>query len=131
MACGAVLRKGKTFCSACSIPTARKNMIEAAKLGRIATHAPEAEALRSETQRRQMAARKSWQPSEQPKWLTTEFYIEQIQPKLLSASSTVIARILSVSIPYATDIRNGKRRPHPRHWEVLAGLARVQHPAAR
>ena len=54
-----------------------------------------------------------------------EFYAERIQPKLLSVSSTVIATTVSVSIPYATDIRKGKRTPHPRHWQILAHLVNV------
>jgi transcriptional regulator with XRE-family HTH domain len=34
-----------------------------------------------------------------------------------------IAAALGVSIPYASDIRRGRRRPHPRHWKALGGLA--------
>jgi len=30
---------------------------------------------------------------------------------------------LEISKPYATDIRNGKRVPHPRHWEKLVQLS--------
>jgi hypothetical protein len=33
--------------------------------------------------------------------------------------------MLGVSEPYAADIRNGRHRPHPRHWEALARLAGV------
>jgi hypothetical protein len=103
-------------------------MIEAAKLGRVATHELEAEALRSETQRRQAAARKAWRSTDQPEWLTADFYADQIQPKLCNFSSTAIARGLSVSIPYATEIRKGKRTPHPRHWRVLTELMKKQTP---
>jgi hypothetical protein len=28
-------------------------------------------------------------------------------------------------LPYASDIRAGRRRPHPRHWLSLARLAGV------
>jgi hypothetical protein len=51
-------------------------------MGRIATHSPEAEALRAATQRRQIAARKAWRASDKPEWLTKEFYSEKIQPRL-------------------------------------------------
>ena len=36
------------------------------------------------------------------------------------------AEIMQVSHPYAALIRSGRRRPHPRHWQVLARLAGVQ-----
>src|SRR5882724_3914057 len=66
--CGALLKEGKNHCASCSVPISRAILIEAAKRGRIATHSPEAEALRAGTQRRQVAARKAWQSSEQPAW---------------------------------------------------------------
>jgi len=28
----------------------------------------------------------------------------------------------AVLIPYASDIRKGRRQPHPRHWKALAKL---------
>jgi hypothetical protein len=31
--------------------------------------------------------------------------------------------VISGDEPYAADIRAGRRRPHPRHWEALAKLA--------
>jgi transcriptional regulator with XRE-family HTH domain len=42
---------------------------------------------------------------------------------LASASLSEIASAIGVSIPYASDIRRGRRRPHPRHWRTLAKLA--------
>jgi hypothetical protein len=33
---------------------------------------------------------------------------------------------LSVSKPYATDIRAGRRQPHPRHWLTLARLVALR-----
>jgi hypothetical protein len=33
-----------------------------------------------------------------------------------------IASALGISEPYATDIRAGRRIPHPRHWMILARL---------
>src|ERR1700687_119544 len=35
---------------------------------------------------------------------------------------STIALTLGVSLPYASDIRAGRRRPHPRHWLALARL---------
>jgi len=34
--------------------------------------------------------------------------------------------VLGVSVPYAADIRAGRRRPHPRYWQALARIIGVQ-----
>jgi CRISPR-associated protein Cas1 len=123
--CGVLLKEGKSHCASCSVPISRAILIEAAKLGRIATHSPQAEALRAATQRRQVAARKAWQSSDQPGWLTEQVYLQRIQPRLSGLTNSTIASALFVSKPYAADIRTGRRRPHPRHWPALAQLAGV------
>ena len=61
--CGEPLKRGQRYCVSCAGQVSRENLIEAAKLGRIATHSPKAEALRAATQRRQAATRKAWKPS--------------------------------------------------------------------
>ncbi len=106
-------------------------MIEAAKLGRIATHSPNAEALRGATQRRQQLAIRTWKPSDLPEWLTEKVYRDQIQPKLATFTVSAIASALEVSKPYATDIRSGKRVPHPRHWLALHNLQTLAVPPVR
>jgi CRISPR-associated endonuclease Cas1 len=120
--CGVPIAFGDRFCQACSVAVARKNLIEAAKLGRVATHSPKAEALRAATMRRQEAAKRAWRPSDLPEWLTEEFYRDKIQPRLATVAVRTIAEALGISGPYATDIRSGKRVPHPRHWLTLARL---------
>ena len=119
--CGKSTR-GADFCRACSPMALRENLITAAKLGRIATHAPKGEARRAATMRRQETAKRAWRPSDLPEWLTGEFYREKIQPKLATFTIQAIASALGVSKPYATDIRAGRRMPHPRHWQKLATL---------
>jgi CRISPR-associated endonuclease Cas1 len=119
--CGKSTR-GTQYCRACSPMALRENLIDAAKLGRVATHTPKAEALRAATMRRQEAAKQAWKSSDLPEWLTEEFYREQIQPKLAAFTVSAMASALGISKPYATDIRRGKRVPHPRHWEKLAQL---------
>lgn len=120
--CGEPLKRGNRYCAICSVPVSRANLIEAAKLGQVATHSPKAEALRAATQRRQAAARKAWNPTEKPDWLNEKAYREKIQPLLLRQTVPTISIALGVSQPYATDIRAGKRLPHPRHWPMLARL---------
>jgi CRISPR-associated endonuclease Cas1 len=121
--CGEPLKRGKSYCASCSVAISRENLIEAAKLGQVATHSPKAEALRAETQRRHASELKTWKPSDNPDWLTEKTYREQIQPKLAGMTVPTISAALGISEPYATDIRAGRRVPHPRHWLTLAGLA--------
>jgi len=117
--CGASTR-GAQYCRTCSPMALRENLINAAKLGRVATHTPKAEALRAATMRRQQAAKQAWNRSDLPEWLTENVYREKIMPELGSVTVRTIADTLGISKPYATDLRSGKRVPHPRHWQALA-----------
>jgi CRISPR-associated endonuclease Cas1 len=123
--CGAPLKHGRSHCAACAGPESSKRMLKIARLGRIATHNPKAEALRAATRRRHAAALKAWQPSDHPSWLTEDLYRKRIQPALRDSTVSAIASSLGVSLPYATDIRAGRRRPHPRHWQALAALVGI------
>jgi hypothetical protein len=60
-----------------------------------------------------------------PDWLNEKLYIQEIQPRLKAITLSVLASKLSISIPYAVDIRSGRRVPHPRHWQTLAQLVGV------
>jgi CRISPR-associated endonuclease Cas1 len=123
--CGNPLEYGNCECASCAKTTARTNLLEAAKLGRIATHTPRAEAKRSATRRRHATELAVWKPSDEPEWLTERVYRQTIQPRLSTHTIVAIASALGISEPYATDIRAGKRIPHPRHWHMLANLVRV------
>jgi len=123
--CGKSTR-GAQYCGACSPMALRENLIEGAKLGRIATHMPKAEARRAATMRRQEAAKRAWRPSDLPEWLTEKCYREKIQPRLATFTVSAIASALEVSKPYATDIRAGKRVPHPRHWLKISQIVDSQ-----
>jgi hypothetical protein len=67
----------------------------------------------------------AWNPSEQPEWLTEEFYREKIQPRLSGVTVPAISSALGLSEPYAAQIRAGRYIPHPRHWCALARLVGV------
>ena len=123
--CGATLKHGRSYCASCARTESSKNMVEGARLGRIATHTPEAEALRGASQRKQADALRAWHPSDLPKWLTEAVYRNRIQPALETLTVSAIASAVGVSLPYATDIRKGRRRPHPRHWWPLAQLVGI------
>ncbi|SRR5713101_5006810 len=124
-ACGQPISTKHEYCGNCAVSVWREGMTTASKVGRIAAQSPEARARRSETKRRHDAARRSWQPSDNPAWLNEETYKKKIEPRLVRIAVPAISSALGVSEPYAADIRAGKRRPHPRHWEALARLARV------
>jgi CRISPR-associated endonuclease Cas1 len=121
--CGAST-SGTQYCGACSPMVFRGSLINASKLGRIATHTPKAEARRAATMRRQEAAKQAWKPSDLPEWLSEKAYREKIQLRLAAFTVSAIASTLEISKPYAANIRAGKRVPHPRHWSVLAQLVR-------
>jgi CRISPR-associated endonuclease Cas1 len=123
--CGAEISSRHKNCELCAKENARIALTEVAKLGRIATHKPHAEALRAETMRRQEAGKKTWKASDLPDWLTGQIFREKIQPNLAGITIKSIALTLKISEPYASDIRSGKRTPHPRHWETLARQSRA------
>ena len=122
--CGMQIRFGRNYCPSCNLTIAREGMIEAAKLGRVKGHGPEARARQAEKQRRHAAAVKSWNPSEKPQWLTETVYREKVQPRLSGATIREISTVLGVSEPYAAEIRAGRYLPHPRHWLKLFELSR-------
>jgi len=124
--CGKTIKSSDKYCRNCVPTISRENLLEAAKLGRIATHSPETEALRAATQRRQVAARKAWNPKDKPDWLDEEAYLRKVEPHLRNLTVVTIMKALQVSEPYASRIRSGGRIPHKRHWLPLAELTRYQ-----
>ena len=120
--CGEPIRKDAQCCAGCAPLVSRARLLQVSKLGRIATHTPTAEARRSATQLRQVAALKKWNPSDLPGWLDRDFYRRRILPKLPGVTIKKIGLTLHVSRPYAAMIRKGTQIPHPRHWLVLAQL---------
>jgi CRISPR-associated endonuclease Cas1 len=122
--CGKSIRAGRSDCGKCAIEGATKRLAEAARIGRIAAHTPEAIAREAKTQRQHAKARSSWVASSQPSWLSPEIYSEKIRPRLGEVSTSAIASRIGVSRWYAGKIRQGYR-PHARHWQALAELANV------
>jgi len=95
------------------------------KLARLDRFDAVAQSRRADSQRRQAAAQRCWNPAEKPDWLNKEFYCKQIKPRLRAIQVSSIQRALSVSEPYALSIRSGERIPHPRHWLTLARLVEI------
>jgi CRISPR-associated endonuclease Cas1 len=126
--CGASVKAGKSHCAPCAIAIQRHGFVKIAERGRMASHSAESELKRRATQRKRHEAQHNWHIWDHPTWLTAQFYSEQIQPRLGSVEVKAIAESLDVSIPYASYIRAGRRRPHPRHWLVLAQITRLGNP---
>jgi hypothetical protein len=119
--CGVEIGSRQKSCLACSAVPSAKRLIAISSKGLIASHSAEAQAKRSKKHHDLHTARRAWSASDQPSWLTEEFYVLKMKPKLLSQPSRGLARYLNVSRSYATQIRHG-RVPHPRHWLRLAKL---------
>ena len=122
--CGKRIRSDSTTCVRCGVPTSTKNLLHAARIGRLTANGPEAQAKRAVKARRNALAQHSWKASDQPAWLTPEFFAGQVQPLLLSIPTSDIRSSIGVSSWYASKIRKGYR-PHPRHWQALAVLVGV------
>ncbi len=122
--CGTPVAASRTHCSSCAPAIERARLVEAAQLGRAASHTPEAEARRARTQRRHAEEGRAWQATE-PNKLSPETYIREIEPRLRAIKLIALTTSLGISKGYATAIRAGRRRPHPRHWQTLARLVGV------
>jgi len=120
--CGKQVTRGFERCGSCKAAVCTKELVKAAQKGRLASHTEQAELKRGESRRRHAAALRAWRPSNQPGWLDEETYVSKIQPRLADETIPTIRAALGVSKSYATNIRSGKRLPHPRHWQTLATL---------
>jgi CRISPR-associated endonuclease Cas1 len=119
--CGKPVGKDHQNCGDCAPP--KEMMIVAAQFGRVAAQKPEARAKLAKSASRQALARYAWDASTMPTWLTAKFFSEKIQPRLSIIPASIIQVRLGVSRVYASKIRQGLHRPHPRHWLTLAELA--------
>jgi CRISPR-associated endonuclease Cas1 len=124
--CGTSIRSDRKYCGSCAATFQSEQIREAARsAGTVAAHSASAKALRSQSTRSHAVARASWDPSSLPDWLTPEAFIQRVQPLLANVTTSAIATALGVSWVYASHIRAGTKRPHPRHWVKLAEMADV------
>lgn len=122
--CGVTTRGGR-LCPNCGREVSRVKLIELAKVGRIAAQSPESRKKHSATQRRHEAAKRAWRSSPSPARIDEVVYSQQIHPRLVSVTIAAISSALGISDSYAADIRAGRHRPHPRHWQALAELVGI------
>jgi predicted amidophosphoribosyltransferase len=122
--CGSPIINANEKCRVCSIEESKQRLTKIATEGRVVSHSSSAQARRSETQIAKQTHIREWSTSDQPSWLTAEYYAEKMQPLVDALSTSAIVRHLGVSRGYANEVRHG-RVPHPRHWKTLTRLLRL------
>ncbi len=115
--CGVPLKRGR-YCGTCATEVSREKLIAFGPAARVTAQSEEA-------QKAHAAEIQVWIDSGSQTIVDENTYLTKIQPKLASVTVSAISLALRISEPYARDIRAGRRRPHPRHWEALAQLANV------
>ena len=125
--CGASTKLGR-LCPKCGREVSRGKLIELAKIGRLAAQRRDSRKKQAETQRRHQAAQRAWQSAPKPGWPDENTYSKEIQPRLVAVTISTLASTIGVSESYAADIRAGRHRPHPRHWQGMAELVGVARP---
>jgi CRISPR-associated protein Cas1 len=119
--CGAEGIKNR-YCRSCAVEASRGAVAQIAPPGYAKPKSKKTKGHISKVLSDHAVANTWWDPSSLPTWLTERCYIEQIQPLLRNKKVREIAAAMQVSQPYAAVVRSGRRRPHPRHWQVLARL---------
>src|SRR5208337_1981822 len=122
--CGVSLKRGR-YCGTCATEVSREKLIAFGPAARVTAQSEKAQSARTETQKIHAAEIRSWIDSGGQTTVDETTYLTKVQPKLASATVSSISLALRISEPYARDIRAGRRRPHPRHWQALAKLAGV------
>ena len=120
--CGVVISRYRFYCPGCSAVASHSSCVNNVLKAGKSAHTPEAKNKRKETMRKRFIAEQSWDPASLPEWLTQEFYVSNIQPKLASVPRPVIAEHIGISIHYAGQVRTGIYIPHRRFWKKLGEL---------
>jgi len=125
--CGRALGKRLGRCPTCAADDLEKTVPQVLKEARWTERPAEVPTTRTSAQLRNAEAARQWNPESLPVWLTQDFYRTRILVELKKIRTIYVARYLSWSESYAAEVRNGKRTPHPRHWQALAVLVKLPH----
>jgi CRISPR-associated endonuclease Cas1 len=126
--CGAEGVKNR-YCRSCGVEVSREIMTRAALAGHAKPRTAQTKARMSKALSDHAVAISWWSSSNLPAWLTEEFYLREIQPKLQTLKVREIAAALQLSYQYAALIRAGRCRPHPRHWQALTDVVGLRQKA--
>lgn len=124
--CGRTRMAGVKICKKCSDVESAKVFGSVLAEGRRTCNSPEAQAKRAATRRRNADAERRWNPGDLPKWLTADVFERRVVPVLRTLRTSQVSRCLASSVAYAALVRAGTRTPHPRHWQALAELCRLE-----
>lgn len=124
--CGASVNRSSKYCAACGLVISADNMRKINEAGRALGQSPEAQARRAEKLRHNATAQREWKNKGES--VSKKAYQQDILPRLSKLTISSIATALSVSLPYAADIRKGRRTPHPRHWGTLIQVLKAAGP---
>src|SRR5262245_53278301 len=80
------------------------------------------------TRRRHAHAWRAWNPANQLAWLARETFVQEVQPRLRTLSVSELMSALQISKSYSSQLREGRRLPHARHWLTLATLVGIGDP---
>jgi CRISPR-associated endonuclease Cas1 len=122
--CGAEGVKNR-YCKSCAVEVSRESMAQVALVGHSRPKTQRVKDRISKHISDHAVANTWWEPKSLPSWLTQDCYVQQIQPRLRTIKVRDISEAMHVSKPYAALVRAGRRRPHRRHWLVLAELAGI------
>jgi CRISPR-associated endonuclease Cas1 len=92
------------------------------RTGRLPSHTDQANEQRAESNRRQRSVQDAWDRNHPDKSFDPEEFRTQILPGLADVPLKAIAQATGLSTSSASKVRSGRRVPHPRHWEALAGV---------
>jgi CRISPR-associated endonuclease Cas1 len=118
--CGVATARDSRYCQPCGVRFSTQCLVKGAEQGRIVAQGSEAQARRAQTQSKHAAQMRSWQADAST--IDSKTFQEEVQPKLGKVTLAAIVSALGVSVSYASDIRTGRRVPHPRHWQTLVRL---------
>jgi CRISPR-associated endonuclease Cas1 len=128
--CGAEGVKNR-YCRSCAVDASRETMAQVALMGHAKPKSKKTKAHISKTLSDHAVANSWWDPSSLPNWLNEECYVQHIQPRLRAIRVRELSETMHVSKPYAAQVRAGRSRPHPRHWQTLAELVSISGPESR
>jgi CRISPR associated protein, Cas1 family len=116
--CGAEGVKNR-YCHSCAVDVSRETMTKVALFEHVNPKSKKTKARISRMLSDHAVANSWWDSSSLPSWLSEEYYVQKIQPRLRTIKVREISEAIRVSKPYAALVRGGRRRPHPRHWQTL------------
>jgi CRISPR-associated endonuclease Cas1 len=124
--CGKAVSRRRKLCRECNEQEMRDRWKAVQDRQRGQEMTAEAKQKSSMRMKDHRAALRNWDPSQQPPWLTEEFYKAKIQPALMNVSTRELAAAIGVRRSYISGMKRGEDIAHPRFWLKLTEILGVQ-----